>query len=344
MTTSRRQALTLAAAGALAACQRHRLIAAVKSRPMDTALLSRTFPALAARALPGVFVLGVMDLQTTTAWYWDTARGFPLGAAAAAPIATAALAQVDAGQLSLTEPVTYTSLDLSPPPSLLARDWPNPPDRHTAQIAAADLFRLALREDDATAIDVLMRRIGGPGAVSAFLDLKKVLGVRVDRYQREIEVAMFGMPTFRAAWKDPASFAEAREAVAPRARQAAMNAYIRDPRDTATAPAALGFLGLLVAGELISASSTARLLAWMESAPGSLFKPGLPADWRVSHATGAAPLDLGFEAAVTELAVVTAGPGRRYALAGFLAGSTATAPARATLFADAARLAVRAIG
>jgi beta-lactamase class A len=341
---SRRQALTFAGAAALGACGRHPLTSPTRGGAMDTHRLDHGFPILAQRAAPGVFALGVMDLQTTATWYWNTERGFPLGAAAAAPIATAALSQADAGKLSLSERVSYGALDLSPPPSLISRDWPTPPDKRTASIAVADLFGLALREGDSTAIDVLMGRIGGPGAVGAFLDFKGVLGLRVDRYQREIAVAMAGLPSFRPAFKDAAAFAAARDAVPPLARQAAMDAYIADPRDTTTAPAALGFLALLAGGELISAASTARLLDWMGSAPGGLFRPGLPAGAKVAHATGVAPTDLGFTPSMAELAIVTFAPQRRYALAGFLVGSTATDGWRAALFADAARLAAQAIG
>lgn len=344
MPIDRRRALAFAGAAALAACSRHKLSNAPNTKPMDTHRLDREFPALAQRAAPGAFALGVMDLQTTAAWFWNTEHGFPLAGAAAAPIAAAALARVDAGQLPLAQWVSYDALDLSPPPSLIAADWPTPPDKRVASIAVPDLFRLALREDDSTAMDVLMKQVGGPGAVGAFLEQKGVLGLRIDRYQREIAVALEGMPTFRAAWKDPASFDAERDTLPAPARQAAMDAYILDPRDTATAPAALGFLAMLAAGDLVSPASTAQLLAWMETAPGGLFAPGLPSGVRVAHATGAALVDLGYEPAMTELAIATFAPNRRYALAGFLVGSTATAAGRAGLFADAARLAATAIG
>jgi beta-lactamase class A len=344
MPNSRRQLLALTGAAALAACGPHRLTTATKDRAMDTHRLDHEFPPLAARAAPGVFSLGVMDLQGAAAWYWNTERGFPLAGAAAAPIAAAALAQVDAGKLAMGEAVTYDAAELSPPPSLIAAHWPSPPDRRTGAVPVANLFTLAVRAGDATALDMLMKRIGGPGAVAGFLEMKGVLGLRIDRYQRELAVAAEGMSSFRPEWKDLAAFDAARDAVAPPARQAAMDGYILDPRDTTTAPAALGFLAMLAGGELIAAASAARLLGWMEEAGGSLFRPGLPANVRVAHATGAAATDLGFTPATTELAIVAFPDKRRYALAGFLVGSTATDGWRSAIFADAARLAARAIG
>ncbi|MEJ0064476.1 MAG: serine hydrolase [Caulobacteraceae bacterium] len=124
-----------------------------------------------------------------------------------------------------------------------------------------------MRENDGTAIDVLMKQVGGPGAVSAFLEQKGVTGLRVDRYAREIGVELLGMPSFRPDWKDPAAFSAARDQVTARERQSAMNQFILDPRDSSTVPAALGFLGLLAGGQLISPPSLARLLGWMQDAP-----------------------------------------------------------------------------
>lgn len=345
MPLSRRQTLALAAAAALAACRKRQLTTPTPhGAEMDTHVLDGGFPALARRASPGAFAMGVMDLATTKAWYWNTNRGFPLAGAAALPIATAAMAEVDAGKLSLSAPVPFDTLDLSPPFSLISRDWPDPPDKRSTSMRAADLIALALREADTTAMDVLMKRIGGPGEVTAFLQLKGVLGVRVDRYQRVIESDMFAMPSFRAAWRTQPAFDAARAATPPTVRQAAMDRYILDPRDSATVPAALGFLALLAGGELVSPASTHALLSWMTSAPGSLFAAGLPPATPLAHTTGHARTDLGFTPATTELALATFPSGRRYALAGFLVGSTATEQGRAALFAAGAALAAKAIG
>jgi beta-lactamase class A len=343
MTFSRRGALALAASAALAACQ-PKLTTPAKAGPMDTKRLDAEFPALAQRARPGTFALGVMNLATTATWYWNTDRAFPLTAAVALPVATAALAQVDARKLALAQPVAFSALDLSPPPSLIDHAWPSPPDEHAGSMPVQDLITLALRENDATAIDVLMKQVGGPGAVSAFLEQKGVTGLRVDRYEREIGVELLGMPSFRPDWKDPAAFSVARDQVTARERQSAMNRYILDPRDTSTVPAALGFLGLLTGGQLISPASLAILLRWMQDAPPGRFAAGLPRGVAIARATGETTADLGFTAATAELAIATLPGGRRYALAGFLVGSTGTWKARNALFSDAARLVAAAIG
>src|SRR5207248_2802139 len=122
---------------------------------------------------------------------------------------------------------------------------------------------------------------------------------------REIGVEMFAMPSFRAAWKDPAAFdAERGQVPAPR-RQGAMDKMILDPRDASTVPAALGFLALLAGGQLVSPGSFARLSGWMQDAPPGRFAAGLPPGVAVARAMGETPGDLGFVAATTELAIAT---------------------------------------
>jgi beta-lactamase class A len=340
---NRRRLLALGAAASLAACDDHKLIAPTKAKPIDVQRLAHAFPALAERAKPGIFSLGVMSLANTQTWYWDTERAFPLAGAVAAPIAVAALAQVDDGKLVLTNRVAFNDLDLSPPNSLIDQRFTDPPDGRSATILLSGLATLALRQGDNTAMDILMKQAGGPGAVAAFLEQKGVTGLRVDRYLRQIDADLLAMPTFRAAWKDPPAFEAAVEATPAAQRQAAMDAFIVDPRDTSTVPAALGFLALLADGELISPRSTAQLLTWMDGPPGR-FRPGFAADVRMAHAGGATPTDLGFTAATTELAIATYPNGLQYAVAAFLTGSTATDAARRGLFADAARLVAGAIG
>jgi beta-lactamase class A len=341
---NRRRLLALGAASSLAACNDHKLITPSQARPMDVQRLTRDFPALAERARPGAFSLGVMSLANTQTWYWDTDHAFPLAGAVAAPIAAAALALADEGKLVLSSRVAFNSLDLSPPASLIDQRFPDPPEGRDATILLSGLATLALRQGDNTAMDILMKQAGGPGGVGAFLEQKGVTGLRVDRYIREIDADLLAMPTFRAAWKDPPAFEEALEATPAVQRQAAMDAFIVDPRDTSTVPAALGFLALLADGKLVSPAATSQLLAWMDGPPGHRFRRGFADNVRLAQAAGATPTDLGFTAATAELAIATYPSGLQYAVAAFLTGSTATEDARDALFADAARMLAAAIG
>jgi beta-lactamase class A len=347
MNLSRRAALVAATSVAAAACRRRSsLMTNDGGKRFDTARLNREFPALADRARPAVFAIGIMSLDTTETWYWNTDRAFPLAGLTVAPLAAAALAAADEKRLSLGEPVSFRAADLSAPYSLINQKWPDPPDAYAARAPVSTLLKLALQWGDNTAADVLMSRVGGPDAVTAWLRQHDIKDMRVDRYQRELAVELAAMPSFRPAWKDADAFLAARGEAPARARQSAMDAYLTEPKDTATVPGALDFLSKLAGGQLMSAGSTASLLGWMEAArPGAdLLRAGWPHSVRVAHKGAATSTDLGFTATMGDLAIARLPDGRRYAMAGFLAGSTATAGQRAALFADGARLAAAAVG
>jgi beta-lactamase class A len=344
MAIIRRRALSLSLAVGLAGCARPRpKLLKGRSARFETPVLDRGFPSLAERARPGVFAVGAMSLETAKTWYWNTQRAFPLAGAASLPIAAAALSEVDAGRLSLGERVRFGPMELSPPPSLLNQKWPNSTADLVLSAPVEALIKLALCGDN-TAQDVLMGRIGGPGAVTAWLEQQGVTDLRIDRYQRQLLSEQCGLPSFRPEWKDPVAFFAARDQIGPPLREASLNAYAADRRDTATAEGALDFLSRLANGELVSRASLARLLDWMAVAGGGYLRRGLPKDVFVASVSGAAPTDLGVTPAMSELAIVVFPGGRRYALAAFLVASTGSAADRHALFRDAARLADQAVG
>ncbi len=343
MAMARRLFLTALGAG-LASCGRSSI--APKPGTLDTGLLGREFPALAGRARPGDFNLGVLEARGEQLWCWNAEARMPMQSVFKAPLAAAALAEVDAGRLKLDERVAIGALDLSPPPSAINRAWPTPPEGHAMNLPAVDLIALAVQQSDNTAADAIMKRIGGPGAVTAWLRAKQIVDMRIDRYERELQQEVAGMDSFRPAWKGEAAWIAARDAVPAATREGAMNAYLADPRDTTTVPAALNFLYKLNLGELLSPASTRLLLRLMGATRTGIHRlaAGLPPGAILAHKTGSARTDLGFTPATNDIGLVTLKDGRRFAIAGFLAGSTATEAARDRLFADAARLAAKAIG
>ncbi len=347
MSSSRRTLLTtILAAGALEAVGCTGRVNR-RSPPvgLDSARLAQGFSGLAERARPSVFDLGVMTLDKPAVWCADGARRFPMRDLFMVPLAAAALAEVDAGRLRLNEILRVAPQDLSPPPSRVNRLFRRDDKPAFIDIPAADLIALAVQEGDNTAADSVMRRIGGPGAVTAWLRARGVQDMRVDRYAREIQVATSGLTSFRSQWKDDAAWAAARGAVAPDVREAAMAAYLADPSDTTTLPAILGFLAQLSNGALLSPSSTSLLLRLMSATNSgkSRLAAGLPVGASLAHKTGSSPTDLGLTPATCDVGLVTLANGRRFAVAAFLSGSTATQAHRDGVIADAARLAVSAL-
>ena len=307
---------------------------------LDVHRLADGFAALAARARPGTFNLGVLDLHDLTRWTADPVTRFPMQSVFKAPLAAAALAEVDVGAMALSERIHLTDADLSTGVGRINPAWPTPPEGRAMDVPAIDLIGLAVQISDNTAADTLMRRLGGPTAVTAWLTSKGITDLRVDRYEREIQPQVASMDVFRPAWKDEKVFETAREGVPAQNREAAMNAYLTDPRDTTTAPAALGFLHKLATGALLSPASTKLLLRLMTNTETGVhrLKAGLPVGARLAHKTGTAYTDLGLTPAVNDIGVVTLPTGRHIAVAAFLTGSVDTEGGRDALFADAARL------
>jgi len=343
MHATRRLFIT-AVSAALASCGARDKIA--KGLPsLDIDRLTSEFPRLSERARPGVFGLGVELVRAPHSWVSDASTRFPMQSVFKAPLAAAALAEVDAGRLKLSEPITLTDLDLSPPYSEIDEQWPTPPDHHSLTLPAIDLIALAVQRSDNTAADVIMKRIGGPGAVTAWLRGKSIQDISIDRYERELQQDVAGMEPFRPAWKDEAAWVAARATVPAQQREAAMAAYMADPRDTTTVPAALDFLHQLYLGALLSPASTRLLIRLMtaSSTGAARLRAGLPPGSVLAQKTGSARTDLGLTPATNEIALVTLPNGRRLAIAAFLAGSTATAPDRDKLIADGARLIVSCV-
>jgi beta-lactamase class A len=314
-----------------------------KSGPLNVRQIAEGLPALADRARPGLLNLAVMEIGGGAPFVADPSGLYPLAGVAKLPIAAAALALVDAGRLRLNTRIVLTAADLAPPPRRINAEVLTRPGAGTLALPIADLIALAIQQDDSTASDVLMRAIGGPAAVTAWVQAKGIEGLRVDRSDRDRLCDLFSTGPFKPNWARPEAWAAAREAADPSVRQGAMDAYLADPRDTTTAPAALDFLNRLATGDLLLADSAQFLIDLMAgSAPAGGIVAGLPAGARVAHKTGATPTAVGFTAVTNDIALITLTGGARLTVAAFLAGSTATAPTRVDLFAAVGGLIGRA--
>jgi beta-lactamase class A len=346
MSPDRRQfALALASAvsaASLAAC--HKSI--LGPGHFDPKVMDKGFPPLAGRARPGVFAAAIMDLRTQATWYWNVDKPFPLGGLAVLPIAAALLAQVDARRVALSEKITVRDVDLSPPYSLIGQSWRASPANFAMNISVQDLLALSVQYGDNTATDVLLARVGGPGAVTAWLRQMGIETLHIDRYAREIGVQASGMEPFRPAWRTAQAFAAAQKAVLVTDRQRAMEAYVADPRDTTSAQAMMSFLFKLSGGQLTAKPTSDLLLKLMTPAKTALGPMGAawPGKSAWAHGVAAPRSDLGFTPVQNDVGLVTLPDGRRFAVAALLAGSTASEAQRAQLFADTARLMTKAFG
>lgn len=336
-----RQILPLLAALFLVACEPAMPRTAARTPQIDAALLDQEIGVIAERAKPARIEVAVQNLDGGEMWAWNGDKAFPMQSVFKAPLAAAVLAEVDAGRLSLDETITLDEADISPAHSRVADAWP---ERTTYTVR--ELLVWTVGDSDNTAADVLMRRIGGPGALTAWLRARGIKEIRVDRYERELQPETHGMASFRIAWKGWPAFETAMHAVPEATRRAATARYLADPRDTATASGALTFLRMLSAGELLSPRGGALLMKLMtDTATGEAgLKAGLPPGARFAHKTGAAATDLGMTPVVNDIGIVTLKDGRRYAVTVFMVETTLDEPAQNRLFADIMRIIVRAAG
>jgi beta-lactamase class A len=299
--------------------------------PLNGSEMDLRFAVLAAEAAPARIGAAVRSLKDGQSWAFEGDRRFPLGDVANAVIAAAALAEIEAGRLRPAETMAIRDQDLSPPPSLIGQAWPG-----RTTYSADDLLGLTAAGDN-TAADVLMKRIGGPGAVGGWLQAKSLPDLSIDRYARQRLPEIAGLDAFRPAWKSQADYAAALAATPPVVRGAALSRRASDQRDAATPIGMTGFMAKLDEGELLGPAASARLrnLLSRSAAPGRI-AASLPPGARFTGASNA-PAD----PAAAEAGIIELPGGRRYAVAVFVAGPP-IAPKRRDALVTAAAKAVLA--
>jgi beta-lactamase class A len=209
------------------------------------------------------------------------------------------------------------------------------------QTTIGDLVRRAIVDSDSAAADILVKKLGGPAQVQAFLDRKKILNVRFDRDEKHLQTEIVGLE-WQPAYVDPDVLQRATDAVPEAQRDAAYQRYQTDLRDTATPKGMASLLQSLASGKLLSATSTKYLLDVMAATvtfPDRL-KAGVPHEWTFGHKTGTSRSWKGVTAATNDVGILTAPDGSRFSLAVFIADSHASSQERAALMAQIARTVV----
>jgi beta-lactamase class A len=189
---------------------------------------------------------------------------FPMQSVFKAPLGAMVLDAVDHGRLRLDSTLVLSERDLSVPYSAVGDSFPAR-TRYTVE----ELLVRAVGSSDNTAADVLMGMVGGPHALTAWLRTHGIQGIRVDRFERDLQPAIVGLGTFRREWASQEELTRAIGRVPESARRAATTSYLTGKLDVLTPEGAVAFLDALRAGRLLSPASTARLLRVMtESTTG----------------------------------------------------------------------------
>jgi beta-lactamase class A len=205
-------------------------------------------------------------------------------------------------------------------------------------LTVRELIDMAITQSDNTANDSLLRTVGGPQAVRAFIAKKGLGAIRFGPGERLLQAGTAGL-----AWQQSYSlgrnFQAAREALPMETRRRAMDRYLADPPDGASPLAIAKALSRLARGNLLSPESTGLMLGVMErtrSGPNRL-KAGLPAGWRFGHKTGTGQDFGGFTAGYNDIGIATAPDGTRYAIVVMLGNSPAPVGRRMQIMQSVSR-------
>lgn len=312
--------------------------AAAGAGSLDLPAVQRSLSEISSRA-DGRFGACVREVATGREACVRGGERFPMQNVVKLPIAVAVLAAVESRVFRLDEPILIRRSDLS----VLHQPLERLVGAQGFRTTVDDLLQRMVTESDNAATDVLLGRIRGPTGVQQALDRRGVTGVRVDRNERTLQTDMLGL-VWTPALADPAAFREAVDRMPEETRRARFEAYLRDPRDTATPEGMADLLARLAQGRLLGPSGTERLVAALEAAatgPDRL-KAGLPPGWRLAHKTGTGGAFQGVLSAVNDAGILTAPDGGAVAVAVFLSGSSKPVAEQAALIAAVSRAAAGA--
>jgi beta-lactamase class A len=292
----RRTFLAASAAAALAAGCRA-AVPATESAPAQLAIGTRErFEAIRATLGPGGR-LGVAAIDTGSGreLRFDSDSRYAMASTFKFPLAGAVLALVDRGQIPLEEKL------LIPTGKLLANSPAVERYRDEGSLSVVRLCSAIVELSDNSAANMLLRRIGGPEALTRFIRDCGDSVTRLDRYEMELNSNLPG-----------------------------------DPRDTTSPAAMAGLARTLVLGDRLSEQSRRHLSTWLTKAvPGpDRLKAGLPSPpWLVGHKTGT-----GANGAVNDVAVAWRSGRKPVVIACFQSGGTAEPAVRFAAHAAVGRL------
>jgi beta-lactamase class A len=223
------------------------------------------------------------------------------------PLGIAILHQVEQGRFTLDQPIRFLASDRLQPGSYspLQDQYPE----GNVDVPLRELIRLAVSLSDNAAADVLLRILGGPAALQAYVDSLGVQGFHIEDDEKSLHADAH---TQFNNWFTPRG--------------------------------AVALLRRLADHSPLTPADTQMLFSFMQG-PGNgtgRIKAGLPADVVVRHKSGTSDTVLGLTYAMNDIALITLPDGRTLALAVFLTNSTDDQAKREGMIAAIAKAAYEA--
>ena len=239
--------------------------------PVAAALLACSLPAASRAAGPapsleaglaevaaasgGTLGVKVIHLESGRTAGLNASGRFPMASVYKLPIAVAVLAKVDAGELALAQQVEVRPGEHR---RTASRVDPFPPG---TKVPIGALLDDMLTASGNTACDVLLRVLGGPGAVDAWLAAHGFPGIDVSLTELMMGAVESGVADRVKDGECAHACLDALVAKEPKEkREAAERAFDSDPRNSATQDDLARFVIALKRGELLSPASTAAVL------------------------------------------------------------------------------------
>ena len=281
-----------------------------------SAELERAIESL-GRGFNGNVGIAVRDVEQGWTVSWNGDRYMPQQSVSKTWVALTVLDAVDRGQLSLSRSIHFGPEDLV----VFHQPWASRIGSSGFDASLSETLTQSLTRSDNLANDKLLWTVGGPEAVRNFFVRNNLQGLRFGPGERLLQSGTAGLDwNQRYAGQ---AFYSARANLSSSTRNSAMDRYLADPVDGATADGMVEALARLARGELLSPQSTALMIGTIRSShtgPQRL-RGGVPAGWLFGHKTGTGQDLNGIVAGYNDVGIVTAPDGTNYAVA-VLIGST----------------------
>ncbi len=250
-------------------------------------------------------------------------------------VALTLMDRVDKGQVSLSDRVTLTREDLTLFHQPIAAKILG---QGAATTDVESLLFDAITKSDNTANDKLMRVAGGPSAVRGYIARHNLGAIRFYEGERALQSKIAGL-IWSQNYSIGDAFYKARNSLPMKVRKAAFDRYLADPYDGASAGAIVDALSKLKRGELLSPTSTMKLLSIMGNTRtgANRLKGGLKGGWSLSHKTGTGQILGATQAGYNDIGILTAPDGTSYTVAVMIKKTATPLPVRMTLMNNVVR-------
>lgn len=286
------------------------------------------------RAFNGEVGIAVRDVHGGWTASWNGSALMPQQSVSKLWVAITLFDAIDKGTVRLSDPVDVTAADMT----LFHQPIRGELRGGVFHTTVSDLLNRAMTQSDNTANDLLLRRVGGPGAVRAVLARAGVQRVRFGPGERLLQSGTAGL-TWRPEYSIGNAFYAARSALPASVRQAALARYLADPVDGASADGITDGLAKLKRGEIVSSESAQRLISIMygsKTGPQRM-KSGTAPGWLIAHKTGTGQIYEGVSTGYNDVALVTAPDGSTYAVAILIGRTREEIPTRQQLMGNVIR-------